>query len=350
MVFAMLAGSYPAPDLVSAVRDQVAAGIEPVTGGRRTVPLDPGAAAALVADLEEGRGSGALADWSTTAAAAAEAGVAAAATLAGPWSLAMRAFPGSESAGRRVACSLTLAEALGAEAAALVAAGCRLIRIDEPAALAASVDDASRAAFAAAHRRLTAGVRSPTSRMPDAGGTTAGPHLMLALTGGDHQGIGATTLADLPYASFLFDLIDGPDDWRLIAAIPGDRGIVCGVVHPTVPLGDPPEILVWAAMYAASTGGRGLVRVGVATTGDLDGIGRDAAAAKLRALGEGARIAMLPRGELAASLDPRALDLRSAALGRWSPDPRMARPRGGVDSGPDRRRTGRRNDATSEGR
>jgi len=170
------------------------------------------------------------------------------------------------------------------------------------------------AAFAAAHAALcrAAGV-------DDVGDS----HLMLALTGGSHEAAGAGILADLAYASFLFDLIRGPDDWRLVAAMPGERGIVCGVVDGATPIGDAPEVLVWAAHYAASTGGRGIARVGLATTGSLSGLGTEAAARKLAALAEGARIAALPRAEAAASLDPRAIDMRSAATGDTAPDARF---------------------------
>ena len=309
MAFSMLGGSCPAPDVAAAVADQVVAGLDPVTPGVPTVPREAAAAAALVAAIREGRGSGALEAWSVAVAAVGDA-AAAAAALPGPWSLAACAAPGPAGAGRRTL-AIELGEALAAEAAALAAAGCPLVRVDEPVALDAGVDDASRDAFATAHRRLT---------------TDAPPtHLTLALTGGSHEDLGARTLADLPYASFLFDLIDGPDDWRLLARLPGDRGTVCGVVHPTLALGDAPEILVWAALYAASTAGRGLARVGLSTTGDLGSLDREAARAKLRALGEGARIAGLPRDEMARSLDPRALDLRSAALGTWAPDPRLSR-------------------------
>jgi hypothetical protein len=94
-----------------------------------------------------------------------------------------------------------------------------------------------------------------------------------------------------------------------------------------MPLGDAPEVLVWAAHYAASTRRRGLVRVGLATTGSLAALDRDGAVAKMRALAEGARIAVLPVEEIRATLDPRAIDMRSAALGAWTGAPRLPRRR-----------------------
>ena len=75
-------------------------------------------------------------------------------------------------------------------------------------------------------------------------------------------------------------------------------------------------MVLWAARYAAS-GGRGSARIGVALVPGLERLSWDVAVRKLNALGEAARIAALPPGEeLADSLDPRAIDIRSAALGR----------------------------------
>jgi hypothetical protein len=91
---------------------------------------------------------------------------------------------------------------------------------------------------------------------------------------------------------------------------------VAGVIEPREGSDDGPELPVWAAHYAASTGARGLARVGLATAGSLGHLGWPAAVAKLRRLGEAARIAALPRGAQADALDPRAVDIRTAALGR----------------------------------
>lgn len=311
----MLGGAFPTEG-EDAVDAQLRAGLEPVTDGRETVPTDARALSALVDDLRAGRGSAAVAAWKRAVArmAATAPGEtrAVAATLPGPWSLAA-AGPDLAVRARRVR-AIGLAEALGAEAALLRDAGCALVRVDEPRALDLAAGADVVAAFTEAHAALC--------RVAGAG-RAGGPHLMLALTGGTHEAAGARTLTDLAYASFLFDLVHGPDDWRLIAALPAERGVVCGVVDAATTIGDAPEILVWAAHYAASTAGRGLDRVGLSTTGTLAGLDPDAAARKLEALAEGARIAVLPREEMAASLDPRALDLRSAAIGGWAPDPRF---------------------------
>jgi hypothetical protein len=145
-------------------------------------------------------------------------------------------------------------------------------------------------------------------------------HLSLVLTGGNVDRLGASTLFDLPFASYAFDLIAGPDNWRLIAEAPGDRGIVCGALDPADAADDRPEPLVWAAHYAASTRGRGLERVGLANASSLEPLSRDRATRKIEALVEAAALASLedPK-ELAARLDPRAVDARSAAMGRFRP-------------------------------
>lgn len=205
-------------------------------------------------------------------------------------------------------------ETLGATVAALAEAGCPLIEIMEPEAPGIH-DVAGRYRFGDLHRQVLADV-------------PAGTHMSLAITGGDATGLGAAALFDLPYASYAFDLIAGPDNWRLIAEAPGDRGIVCGALDPAPTASDRPEVLVWAAHYAASTGRRGLVRVGLANASDLGGLTRERARRKVAALAEAARLASsASEAELAAALDPRAVDKRSAAMGRYDP----ARPRSPQD-------------------
>jgi hypothetical protein len=141
-------------------------------------------------------------------------------------------------------------------------------------------------------------------------------HLSLALTGGNADTAGAATFFDLPYASYAVDLIAGPDNWRLVTSAPPDRGIVCGAMAPAA-ADEGPEILVWAAQYAASS--RGLDRVGLANAPGLEKLPWEIALRRLAQLADAARIAALPGEELAHSLDPRAVNSRSAALGRVVP-------------------------------
>ena len=281
-MFATLLGGLPRPPLPpdasdlalveAAVRAQEAAGLEPVTDG----------------GLENGRSP--LDRW------LAMAGLSSAAAkqdVVGP----LTAARGGDQAD-----VLAAAEAGNADLRALAAAGCPLIEIHEPAAIEVGTDVTARRLFRDAHRRLLDGVD--------------GPHLSLAIIGGNADATGIDTLLSAPYASLALDLIAGPDNWRLVVATPGDRGVVCGALSPEAGSDDAPEVLLWAAAYAASTAGRGPARVGLATAGSLHALPWDVAVAKMHRLGEAARLAGLPPDELRRSIDPRAVDIRSAAFRR----------------------------------
>jgi methionine synthase II (cobalamin-independent) len=314
-MFATLLGAYPPPpepmpddELVRGIVEELEeAGLEPLTDGRvrrRSAladwPIDPDAV---------------VAEW-RFAAAATERMVKQ--SLPGPYTIARDGLPGRRrgtgpnerpQSGRDATDSPANAalagERLREVIAALAAAGCPLIEIEEPAAIRIGEDEAERGHFTDAHRRLTDGV-------------TGLVHLSLAVTGGNADTAGASTFFDLPYASYAFDLIAGPDNWRLIADAPGDRGIICGALDPSASSSDVPETLVWAAHYAASTGGRGLDRVGLANASSLVGLDRERARAKLELVADAARIASAATpDELARLLDPRAVDIRSAARGRY---------------------------------
>ena len=117
------------------------------------------------------------------------------------------------------------------------------------------------------------------------------------------------------------DLIDGPDNWHLAVATPTERGVICGALSTRPDSDDGPELLLWAARYAAASAGRGIDRVGLATAGSLAALPWDVAATKVRRLGEAARLVTASPDERRAALDPRAIDSRSAALGRVDPPP-----------------------------
>jgi hypothetical protein len=192
---------------------------------------------------------------------------------------------------------------------ALAEAGCRWIEIHEPAPRLLASDDAGkdRSRFADAHRELTADL--------------PGVHMSLAITGGSADVLGVEAILAGAYASLALDLIAGPGNWRLAVAAPTEVGIICGAVAPTSGSDDGPEILVWAAEYAAASGDRGMDRVGLATSGSLAELPWDVAATKVRRLGEAARLAAASPEERRAVLDPRTFDSRSAALGRSAPPP-----------------------------
>jgi len=313
-MFATLLGGLPRPNgdsrdpatLDEAIRQAISAqelaGLEPLTDGRlRWSDLLAPVRGLGAASLPTWQAPLTVADWSFAAASTTRAVKQA---LPGPYT-AGRRLEGAAGARRRRSLTLALAEVLHAEVLALAAAGCPLVEIDEPDAVAIGDSEPERRLFRDAHARLTDGVDST--------------HLSLALTGGNVDTAGDTTVFDAPYESYAFDLIAGPDNWRLIASAPGDRGIVCGALSPAVDSNDGPEVLVWAAHYAASTRGRGLARVGLANASGLEALDWPAARAKLVRLGEAARIAGAESSsEMASALDPRAVDPRSAALGRFT--------------------------------
>jgi hypothetical protein len=210
------------------------------------------------------------------------------------------------------------AEAIRAEIHALAAAGCPLIEVHEPDAVGIGTDAAKRAAFRDAHLQLLEGL--------------TGVHCSLAITGGNADAAGIETLLAAPYASLALDLIAGPENWRLIVATPRERGVICGAIAAEPGTDDRPEVLLWAAGYAASTANRGPARVGLATASSFAGLPWDAAVRKLEILGKAARLADQPVDRALQGLDPRAVDSRSAALGRIAPRP----PRRRVDRPPDR--------------
>jgi methionine synthase II (cobalamin-independent) len=301
-MFATLLGALPRPPLPrdapvaslveASIRAQEASGLEPVTDGGQAVGWSPVKAWTLTAHL------------STRLAKQ---------VILGPYSAgrddpaaATHAAENAAAVARRER-TLAQADSLNGVLRELVAAGCPMIEVHEPAATRIGVDEPERALYREAHRRLVDGVE--------------GTHLSLAITGGNADAAGIETLLAGAFASLAVDLIAGPDNWRLVATTPGDRGIVCGALAAAAGTDDGPEVLVYAVRYAASTGGRGLDRVGLATASSLAALSWDEALAKLERLGDGTRIAGLPAGEGLRELDPRAIDARSAALGRYEPPP-----------------------------
>jgi len=294
-MFATLLGALPRPPLPAdaslealleaVVRVQEAAGIDPVTDGGLLRDHDPVAA---------WRATSGLTDRSVKQA------------ITGPYTLGLDG---------------AAVDALNRVVRDLVDAGCPLIEVHEPAATEIGTDSDRRARFRDAQLQMLDGV--------------TGTHLSLAITGGRADAAGIDTLLAAPYDSLAVDLIAGPDNWRLVVATPGDRGIVCGALPADADNDEGPETLLWAAGYAASTMGRGPARVGLASASSFAALGWDVAVARMARLGEAVRIAALPPDERRAALDPRAIDSRSAALGRHAPEP----PRPSRQSSPPRRGT-----------
>jgi methionine synthase II (cobalamin-independent) len=319
-MFATLLGALPPPPpdagdpLDVVLRAQEEAGLEPVTDGRLGYPdladlaqrlegIGRGPAGELRATGLPRRSRPLTVDaWRMTAG---RTGKAVKQALPGPYSLLRRIDPGGHAPD---ALLVALATALHEEVRDLAAAGCPLVEIEETEAHLIGEDAIERARFREAHAQITSG--------------SIGTHVSLSIVAGSAASAGVETILAAPYASLAVDLIAGPDNWYLVVKTPGDRGIVAGVIERIEGSDDRPELPVWAAHYAASTGGRGLARVGLATAGGLAAISWPAAVAKLRRLGEAARIAAMSADHQVAALDPRALDIRTAAMGRRAAPPK----------------------------
>jgi hypothetical protein len=277
-VFATLLGGLPRPplgegatsaELVAAgLAAQSEAGLEPVVDGGLWGDDDAGTV------VERWRATADLTDRAVKA------------VVVGPYS--SEAEPG----------------ALNAVLQELAAAGCPLVEVHEPAAATVGEDPAARERFVRTQRRLLDGLDA------------SGLHASLAITGGSADRAGIETLVAAPYSSLALDLVRGPDNWRLAAAAPRATGIVCGGMTADETGDESVEVLIYALNYAASTGGRGAARVGIATAGSLAGVPWDVAVRRMRRLGEAVRLAEASPDERAAALDPRAISIRGAALGR----------------------------------
>ncbi len=325
-MFATLLGALPRPvtadgepiadddaAVVAAIDAQAAAGLDPVTDGRLRTQ-DGRVVVAGLRGVDSGPGGLRLTEvpaWAEPLTV--EAWRFAAAHSDG---LVKQALPGPYTLGRRLGdgdpgVMSAFAGALRREMQALADAGCLMIEIEELDAHLIGSDQGERDRFADAHRQLLDDV--------------AGIHCSLAIIGGNADTAGIETILAAPYSSLAVDLIDGPDNWRLVTRTPGDRGIICGAVSPRDLSNDGPELLHWAASYAAASQGRGIARVGLATAGGLAALSWEIAERKMLALGRGAHIAGLPLEEAVHLLDPRAIDIRSAAMGRYAPGPRRSR-------------------------
>lgn len=210
-------------------------------------------------------------------------------TLLGPYTIAALALP----AGRqRAGLALALGEALNRELLALQDAGCAMIEIDEPLVAQIGDEAAEWAAFQAANTRLVAGIDQED-----------GPHLSLATWGGDIDPAGHAPLLDLPYRSYLVDVLAGPSAWRFIDAVPPERGVVVGSADTSTEHWDETEVHVWAMAWAERSV-RGSTRVGCSTNGSLTRIGRHFAHRKCYRLGEAVRVALAgPLQDVAVALD-----------------------------------------------
>jgi len=308
-MFATLAGSYPRP-----ADDPPAGALRQVLGAQADAGLGLLSDGIVHRSDDESALTGA---WTATREAAAAEGIELPIKLAvlGPWALvALTADPArAPSSTPDVEAAQAHAARLAVALAAVLAAGCPVVEIHEPVATLPA-GPRRDAAFASVHRSLLSGLPGDA-------------HATLAITGGDAEAIGPETLFGLGYRSYLFDLVGGPDSWRTIARAPADRGVILGVADASGARRTGLEEVAWAAGYAASLGGRGMERVGLSPSGGLDRLDPVRARALIELLGEASRLLTGDPEVLLRRLDPRAVDLRSAALGEYRPD-RRGRPTG----------------------
>jgi methionine synthase II (cobalamin-independent) len=317
-MFATLAGGYPALDpagrpqpnpddrIRAIIAEQAEAGLGLLTDGSQRWPdpvADLGRALLAASGTAPRRSRPLTVDaWSFAQGLAGALPVKQ--CLPGPYSIARRFAP---SEADRAGLTTALAEALADELVDLAAAGCPFIQVDEADAVLIGTDDRERGLFVDAQARLLAGLGPSGER----------PHVSLAISGGSADTAGPETIFGAAYDSHLFDLIAGPDNWRLITRAPAERGMILGVVDAASPTVDDKATIVWAVGYAAS-GGRGETRIGIASSGDLANLPPSVARAKIDLLGEMVRLVETRRETaIGASLDPRATDARSAGLGSW---------------------------------
>lgn len=307
-MFATLLGALPQPErvegandddaidaaVIAAMRAQEAANLEPLTDGRLR---DPDFDAVVDGLLGWAAPADVVGAW---AFAASYTDRAVKQALPGPYTVGWDAVRDGNMEDRGEA-TMRAAAGLHELVRALAAAGCPLVEIEETEAHRIGTDETERALFRDAHARLASGVE--------------GMHLSLSIVGAAADQAGIGTILAAPYASLAVDLIEGPDNWNLVARAPADRGIVVGALSARASE-EPKEILLWGAHYAASTAGRGIDRVGLGSAGSWAALDWREAERRMRALGEAARLAAMPPSEeLRRSLDPRAVSARRAGLG-----------------------------------
>src|SRR3990170_290928 len=304
-MFATILGPYPRPAglddeaaLDLALADQLDANLGMLADGRPEPDADP-LAAWRVADARA----------RSLAAARGIDPRPVKARVLGPYTAA-RSPAGTAAARERT--TLAAAEAGNLVLRSLLAAEAPVVQVEEDGLTAVGADDeAERRLAADALRRLTDGVEG---------------HLSLSVAAGDPCGAGGGVLYGAPFSSHLFDLIRGPDGWRVARQAPRERGLILGVADCRTEEPDEEAVTLWAARYAASIGARGLERVALAPSAGLEALTREAARRKLADLAGAAVLAGLAdAATLREGVDFRALT-RTAPPGR-APAPRRRRSR-----------------------
>jgi hypothetical protein len=134
----------------------------------------------------------------------------------------------------------------------------------DPAAFSSEPESNAAIHFVECPELTTAGAESQ-KRLADRLTALAGVHRALLPVGGNLVGLSYEEWLQIPAESLVINPIRDPESWRAAATWPGDRGLILALVPaPGDEAAEPVEILLWAVRYAASLGGRGLDRVGVA--------------------------------------------------------------------------------------
>ena len=251
-----------------------------------------------------------VAAWRAAAAAAPE-GTTVAQAIPGPYTLGRMAIEDAlgrtkeageepptpaDLAAARFDVTIATADALAGEIEALAAAGCAMVVVEEPDAVAIGESVSERMLFSNASGRLLS--------------RSAGVHAMLAIVGGSAHEAGSATFFDAPWQSILVDLIAGADNWHLVRQTPGDRGVIVAALtvrEDELEIDQAPE-LVWASQYAAAANGRGIERVGLTNATRLADRSPAAARMALRQLALAAKYAAMPVADaVEAGLDDRTI-------------------------------------------
>jgi len=156
---------------------------------------------------------------------------------------------------------------------------------------------------------LTAAEPTSRDRLAERMAALAGVHRALLPVGGNLVGMTRDEWLQIPAESLVINPIRDPESWRAAATWPGDRGLILALVPaPGDEDPEPVEILLWAVRYAASLGGRGLDRVGVAGMLPIAKGAPDPAEAEKRIalLERLVEISAANEETLRAELDPRA--------------------------------------------
>ena len=178
----------------------------------------------------------------------------------------------------------------------------------DPTAFAAAPDPDAAIHFVQCPE-LTAAEPASREHLAERLTALAGVHRALLPVGGNLVGMSREEWLQFPAESLVINPIRDPESWRAAATWPGDRGLILALIPaPGDEEPEPVEILLWAVRYAASLGGRGLERVGVAGMLPMvkGALNPDEAEKRIALLERLVQLSSANEESLRAELDPRA--------------------------------------------